>query len=185
LFNFLISSVVCGQKTDDIKFPSDSEVKLLVTQAQRATEQYEASVGLEDKLLGQTGKEGVEKDRQVLQGLKLLLSGLEKHPDKSNGILGFELITSLDDASRNAHICAGSAVTFGSQEGAEGKTSSATTLFTLAQSCQNSGVLLYTVSESASALYENYLKGIEKLAETATEVMTQCQDALKTAMKKR
>jgi hypothetical protein len=171
----IIATVASARKSkqEEIKFPSDDDVKLVLTQAHRTTEQYAAAVQLADKLLGQTGKEGVEKDRQVLEGLNVLLSGLDKHPDKSNGILGFELITSLDDASRDAHICAGSAVTFGSKAGMEGKTTSATALFGLAQSCQNSGVLLYTVSESASSDVRKYLKNIERLAEQATEVRSE------------
>jgi hypothetical protein len=170
-----------NDKDDDIKFPSDSDVKLIMTQARRAMEQYELAVQLEDQLLSSKGKEAVEKDKEVLRLLKVEIDALDQHPDKFSSVLGFHFVNTLDDASRNAHICSASAATFAGTTGMDKDYSSAHSLVALAGSCSNAGVLLYTVSESASALYVKYLKSMEQLAETATTYLTKCQEALKKA----
>jgi hypothetical protein len=61
-------------------FPSDAEIRLLVTQAERAVQQYKPLLDEEAVQLGKNGAEAVAKDREVVHALEVALMALKKQP---------------------------------------------------------------------------------------------------------
>ncbi len=84
-------SNVKGQGKDgDVAFPSDEEIRLVITQAERAVDQYKPLLDQEQQMLGKEGAEAVTKDREVVAGLELAIKGFGKNPQAFNGPLGFD-----------------------------------------------------------------------------------------------
>ena len=82
----------------------------------------------------------------------------------------------IDDADRNALLCASGASLQASQSK---NTKEALALMNLAQSCQDASALIYTVSENAGSLYERYVEAEKQLATQGAEVAQKCADILK------
>ena len=94
----LLASVQAQQNED--KFPSEQQIKLLLTQAERALDSYADAVQLEQQLVG--GIESAEKERNSLKITRETLTTLKKAPVKGFASpMGFLLVTNLEDASRN------------------------------------------------------------------------------------
>lgn len=181
LLMFLVHSVNANTQSHDkdVNFPTDDEIRLLVTQADRAVAQYKPLLDQEQQMLGKEGADAVAKDREVVSGLELAIKGFGKNPQAFNGPLGFAFFEWLDDASRNAALCSTNAVNKAFQNVLEGDKEDATAELHLSQSCSDVSTLLYTVSENAGALYARYVKSEEKLAEEGALVAQKCTDILK------
>ena len=95
----------------DVNFPTDEEIRLVLTQASRAIDQYKPLLDMEEKMLGKEGKDAVTQDRNVVQNIELALKVFGKNPQAFNGPLGFSFFEWLDDADRNALLCASGAAT--------------------------------------------------------------------------
>ena len=163
----LVSSltVVCrGQETN---FPTDDEIKLLLTQTERALVQYKPLLDREESLFGEKGKEVVAKDQELVQGLETAIKAFRKNPQGFNSKLGFSFFEWIDDADRNTLLCASSASSEAVNLMLDGKTAKARSLAELSQSCMDTSSLLYTVSENAGALYTKFVAGEEALAKQA------------------
>jgi hypothetical protein len=64
------SSDVNGQDKDKaVNFPTDDEIRLVLTQADRAIGQYKPLLDQEEKMLGKVGAEAVARDREVVDVL--------------------------------------------------------------------------------------------------------------------
>jgi len=175
----LVSSltVVCrGQETN---FPTDDEIKLLLTQTERALVQYKPLLDREESLFGEKGKEVVAKDRELVQGLETAIKAFRKNPQGFNSKLGFSFFEWIDDADRNTLLCASSASSEAVNLMLDGKTAKARSLAELSQSCMDTSSLLYTVSENAGALYTKFVAGEEALAKQAYDMAQKCTDILK------
>jgi hypothetical protein len=73
----LVLSIACiSRAQDETAFPSDTEVRLLVTQAERAVQQYKPLLDEEAIQLGTTGAEVVAKDREVVHALEIAFKAL-------------------------------------------------------------------------------------------------------------
>jgi hypothetical protein len=171
------ASIGQTQETDK-PFPSNDEIDLLLTQADRAMEQYKAAVNLEEQDMEKTPEEegAVAKDRDVYAGWEVVSKGMKVKPQAFNSRFGVEIVLLLDDASRNAVVC--------SSQAALRATSSSTVVeaqsfLHLAQTCLDTSTLVYTVSENAAALYRKYLEAEEQLTNKATDFVTRCTDILK------
>jgi hypothetical protein len=88
-----------------VNFRTDDEIRLVLTQADRAIAQYKPLLDQEQQVLGKEGAAAVAKNREVLAGLELAIKGFKKNPQAFNGPLGFAFFEWLDDASRNAVLC--------------------------------------------------------------------------------
>ncbi len=171
---------VSGQgKQKEVNFPTNDEIQLLVTQAGRAVAQYESLLDQEQSMLGGQGSDAVAKDREVVAGLKLGIQGFGKNPQAFNGPLGFSFFEWLDDASRNAVLCAANASNDAFKNLLNGEKDKAISDLHLSQSCTDVSSLLYTVSENAGALYTRYVEGIQNTAEEGLRVSQKCADILK------
>ena len=66
----LAAFVPVGRTQDKTTFPTDDEIELLLTQADRAVQQYKPLVNEEELQLGKRGAEAAAKDRQVIQAVE-------------------------------------------------------------------------------------------------------------------
>ena len=179
----LIAIVVLGllcsaaQSQESKAFPTDDEIRLVVTQTDRALVDYIATAKQEQHLLESTTD--AENDKRVIDGLTAMSKGFEAKPQAFNSRFGLEFVLLLDDASRNAALCNADAITKGIKATVAGETQAAQDYLQLAQSCTSVSNLLYTISENAAALYQRYVNGEEDLAQQAFDEMNKCRGILK------
>lgn len=166
-------------KDKDVNFATDDEIKLVLTQADRAIGQYKPLLDQEANMLGKEGAEAVAKDREVIAGIEMAIKGFGKNPQAFNGPLGFSFFEWLDDASRNAALCSANAVGKAFESLLDGNKGQAESALNLSHNCTDASTLLYTVSENAGALYTRYVEGITKVAEGGADVAKKCTEALK------
>jgi hypothetical protein len=163
------------------EFPSTDEIQLVVTQSERVFEQYKQSVTMEAELPSfKRDPSAIEKDTGVYDMGMKLVDALKKHPDGFHGVGGLLLLSSLDDASRNAALCSGTA--YNDTMGAVmSKTDvhSAESWMHVGLSCINISGYLYTVSESVQALLVRDIKAQQMLNQSAAETVNSCTAALK------
>jgi hypothetical protein len=138
-----------------------------------------------ERLLGNKAQRTAAKDREVVQALEMAIKAVQKNPQGFNGPLGFTFFEWIDDADRNALLCASGATNEAASYLIDGNTARARELMQLAQSCSDAATLMYTVSENAGALYTRYVAGEEKLALEGAEVAQKCTDVLKSAGSKK
>lgn len=178
LFGMLLCpSGNCQEEEIDKSFPKNEEIRLLVTQTDRAVTQYEKTIDLEATLLG--GDKAVANDRRIILGLKTFVTALTKTPQKFNGPETFQLILMLDDASRNASLCYGESIQQGLNAVMSHTATSAEQYLILAQSCSGVSNSFYSVSENATALYQRYVNWLSDTADQAVKTMNDCVETLK------
>jgi hypothetical protein len=168
-----------GQSKNDLNFPTDDEIKLVLTQADRAIGQYKPLLDQEANMLAKEGAEAVAKDREVVAGIEMAIKGFGKNPQAFNGPLGFSFFEWLDDASRNAVLCSANATGKAFESLLDGNKEQAESALHLSHNCTDASTLLYTVSENAGALYTRYVEGMAKVAEEGADVAKKCTEALK------
>lgn len=78
-------------------------------------------------------------------------------PQGFNSPLGFDLVTLLDDASRNAALTAAATSIQVVKSLSEGKAAGSSPLVQLTQNAYDTSTLIYTVSESAAAMYLKFV----------------------------
>lgn len=170
------SYVVIGNAQNEKPFPTNDEINLLLTQTDRAIQQYKPLIDQEELQMGQSYTAAVANDRRVVDALENFLKALKNKPQGFNSPAGFLLFETLDDADRNALLCASGAALHVPQTGT---VDTALSLVHLAQSCQDASTLIYTVSENVGSLYEKYLEAQAQLAGQAVETMQRCVETLK------
>jgi hypothetical protein len=178
---FVCITTAAQQQNKPLEFPSQRQIELLITQAERAFSTYEAAVQLEQAEFGAAA--GAGKDHEVTLAAQQLLTRLKKDSGSFNSPFGFLLILNLDDASRNMAVCMGQASNAAMGLALDHKVSDATQKMTVGQTCLNTSQLLYTVSENATAMYEDYLLANTALQNQAVETLQKCSDAMKRCSK--
>ncbi len=178
----LLTPVAAQDKsaTNVPELPNEREIRLVLTQAERAVATFASAIDLEEATT--TGKDAayaVTKDREVLTGLRVALSALNKNPQGFNSAVAFYFVLWLDDASRNAALCASSVTAAAAAAAIGGNSKEAYRLLNAGQSCTGASTLLYTVSENASELYARYLKANEALLRVGYETAQRCVDIIK------
>jgi hypothetical protein len=173
--NFTVPANAEADKT----FPTDDEINLMLTQTERAVQQYKPLIEQQEIRMGKSATDAVAKDRQLVEALELAVKTFKSQPQGFNGPLGFALFQWLDDASRNALLCGSSASLQATVQLIDGNREKAGSLIHLAQSCSDVSTLIYTVSENAGALYTRYAGGMAQLAGQATEAAQKCMEVLK------
>lgn len=178
----LLSSIpIFAQQKSDVEFPTTEEINLVVSQAERAFEQYKNSVAMEQTLeSSKRDPASLKKDQEVFDLSHKLIVGLKQHPDGFHGLGGFLLLSSLDDASRNAALCSSA----GAAEIAKGlidhfDVKDGYRIMTVIQNCSDVSLHLYTVSESVHALMVRELEAQQELSNQAMETITRCTDLMK------
>jgi hypothetical protein len=174
-----VSSFVSHGQDKNVTFPTNEEIRLVLTQTKRAVEEYKLLIGMEEKMLGKDRAEAVTKDREVVSSIELAVAGFGKNPQAFNSSLGFSFFEWIDDASRNALLCSSNAMGNSVTSVLAGTKDKATADMQLSQSCLNVSTLLYTVSENAGALYTRYVQAQEQLTVEATKTAQDCARVLK------
>jgi hypothetical protein len=164
-------------------FPTDDEIKLVLTQAERAIGEYKPLLDMEEKRLGKAGTEAVKKDRETVHGIDAAIIAFKKNPQAFNGPMGFAFFEWLDDACRNALLSSESAMNSATEGLMDGDKQKAQTNIELAKNLANVSTVLYTVSENAGALYTRYVAEEGKLAQVGLKAVTDCVDILKKGKK--
>jgi hypothetical protein len=177
-----LTSASFAQK-HDVHFPTDDEIRLMLTQAERAVNEYKPLLDRWEKTLGKDGAEAVAKDREVLRGIDAGIVVFRKDPQAFNSALGFPFFEWLDDVCRNALLSSLSASNTATVELIKGDTETARSNMELAKDFSNLSTVFYTVSENAGALYTRYVEGEEELAKVAVQTATECSDILKNSKK--
>jgi hypothetical protein len=167
-----------AQKSVEHVFPSDEEIKLMLSQADRAMTNYGQVVDQEEKLLG--ASPDVALDKKTLDLWAYAKKALAANTQGFNSVAGFDVVTMLDDASRNSSVIASNAALEVLKAITNGKVSIATdSLVTLFQNANAASTLLYTVSENAVALYTRYLTWQQDTSGQAVQMLHKCSDSLK------
>jgi hypothetical protein len=182
LVSFSITSAAFAQK-QDATFPTDDEIRLVLTQTERAVNEYKPLLDRWEKMLGKEGAEAVAKDREVLRGIDAGITGFRKNPQAFNSALGFSFFEWIDDACRNTLLSSLSASNTAAVELIDGDTQKARSNMELAKDFSNLSTVFYTVSENAGALYTRFVEGEEQLAKAAVGAATNCSDILKNRKK--
>jgi hypothetical protein len=133
--------------------PSDADINLVVLQADSAMDQYRDVLDQEESVLGMAGAEAVSRDRQLLGSWDFASKGFKVKPQTFNGELGLEVVLMLDDAARNTALCGAAAAAAVAGRAA------------WAKSCEDASAHLHSVSQSAAALYREYLEAVQTRAE--------------------
>jgi len=175
-------NVPTGLAQNEKTFPTDDEIKLLLTQTERAMQQYEPLINQEETLMSKNGVEAAAKDREALDGLRMALKTFKGKPQAFNGPLGFFFFESLDDVDRNLALCGSGALSQATLQMMAGNTARANSLVHLAQSCSDADALMYTVSENAGSLYQRYVEAEAQLAAQGFETAQKCAQALKNSV---
>jgi hypothetical protein len=179
LFLLTFSLVAAASAQNEQAFPTNDEISLVLTQTERAIQQYKPLIDREESQLGKSYTEAVAHDRAVVNALETAVKAFQAKPQAFNGPLGFAFFEWLDDADRNTVLCGSGAATQAALEMIDGNKDEATSLLHLAQSCADASSLIYTVSENAGALYQRYVAGDEQLAVRSVEMLEKCTDTLK------
>jgi hypothetical protein len=140
-----------GHAQSKVALPSDSDVSLVVLQADAAMEEYRAAAGQEETFMGKAGADAASRDKVLLGAWDYASRGFKSRPQSFNSELGFEIVLVLDDAARNTALCGGTALSAG-KNGADGGRAE------LAKACSDASTHLHAASQSVSALYRQYLE---------------------------
>jgi hypothetical protein len=174
----LFANGVRGQNVET-RFPTDDEIRLVITQAQRAVAEYKPLVDRFAEITAKEGQDAVAKDRETIHGIDVAIVGFGKDPQAFNGPLGFAFFQWLDDACRNALLSSLNASNTVAINVLDQKADKAQSNAELAKDFMNVSTLFYTVSENAGALYMRYVEGEERLARDGLQVAQDCAAALK------
>jgi hypothetical protein len=184
-FCLLLLTVPCvsqQQKAkDEPDFPKTEEIQLVVTQAERALDQYKQSITMEAELpSSKRDPSAVEKDREIFDSTSRLIAALKTDPERFHGLGGLLLLSSLDDASRNAALCSGTAGDDSTQAVmTNSDIRSARDWLHIGLSCVDVSSHLYTVSESVHALLVREMKAQQILNQQAMELANRCNAVIK------
>lgn len=180
-----VFSMAQQEKEKTPEFPSTEEIDLAVTQSERSFEQYKQAVTMEADLPSSKQNPSViEKDRNVYDMATKLIAAMKVHPQSFHGLGGLLLLSSLDDASRNALVCSSSAYSDAMTElmtASDSHTAiaSAKDWIQVGLSCIDVSGHLYTVSESVHALLVREMEAQQLLNQSAEQTLNQCTAALK------
>jgi hypothetical protein len=130
-------------------------------------------------MYGKKGEADVANDREVVRGIETAIKAFGKNPQAFNGPLGFSFFEWLDDADRNALLCASSAANEATVKMPAGDKGRVEMEISLSQGCTDVATLFYTVSENAGALYTRYVQAEEKVAEQGAQAAQKCAELLK------
>jgi hypothetical protein len=86
-----VQCIAQQQKEAEPEFPKTEEIQLVVTQAERAFEQYKQSVIMEATLpAAKQDQYMIEKDRELVEISAKLIAGLKQKPEAFHGLFRFE-----------------------------------------------------------------------------------------------
>src|SRR5215831_18049635 len=94
---FLLTVCAVATAQDKANLPTVDEINLMLTQADRAVQQYKPLIEEHERLLGKKAQEAAAKDREVIRGLEVAIKAFRKNPQGFNGSFGFTFYEWIDD----------------------------------------------------------------------------------------
>jgi hypothetical protein len=181
IFTVLLFTVLTGVAGygQDAPFPSDDEINVVVSQTNTAMMQYRMAVDEEGRLMGKAAADANARDRKTLENWDFISKGLSSKPQMFNGIVGFDFVLMLDEASRDEILCSVSSLSAASIIAIAQDVSKATPLINLSNTCMDASTILFTVRQGVTALYQKYVAAEEGLANKGLKVAGNCIEALK------
>jgi hypothetical protein len=176
---FVLTAVglaVVAQAQPGKLIPEETEITLMITRTEQAIQQYKPLLDQEET---QLGADAVANDRKIEASLEVAVENLKSDPLEFNGPLGFAFFQGLEDASRNAALCASSAFMQAESQIKKGNTTRASSLHHLAERCLDVSALLHTISENAGYLYIRYADSEKQIAIQNAKMLEECTDMLK------
>ena len=174
-----ISSAAAANAQPEKTLPTDDEINLVLTQTERALQQYKPLIDQEEVQIGKGAADAAAHDREVVNKLEMAVKAFKGKPQGFNGPLGFTFFEWLDEADRNAVLCGSGALAQLAVQMMAGNKDKAQALLHLAHSCSDVSTLIYTVSENAGSLYQRYIDAEVQLAVHGAEAAEKCPDILK------
>ena len=106
----LIAVLICGVAAgvaaqNDKVYPSDEEIRLLLTQTDRAVQRYKPLLDEEENQIGKSAVDDAANDTEAVAALETSLKSISAQRGYFNGTRGFEFLQRLDDADRSALRC--------------------------------------------------------------------------------
>ena len=178
-FVLLTIFAVAANAQTDKTFPTNDEINLMLTQSERAVQQYKPLIDQEATEMGKSGAMAAAKDREAMRNFGVGLKGLRANPQAFNSPAGFIFLEFLDDESRNATLCGGGALSQVALQMMDGDITKADSLTHLSQSCTDVSASIYTVIENAESLYLRYVEAEQQLAGQGVEAAGRCMAILK------
>ncbi|HEY5331020.1 MAG TPA: hypothetical protein VIJ79_14125 [Acidobacteriaceae bacterium] len=175
---FTIFTVVANAQADKT-FPTNDEINLMLTQSERAIQQYKPLIDREATEMGKSGAMAATKDREAMRNFEVGLKAFRVKPQAFNSPAGFIFLEFLDDQSRNATLCGGGALSQVTLQMMDGNITKADSLTHLSQSCTDVSASIYTARENAKSLYLRYVEAEQQLAGQGVEAAGKCMAILK------
>ena len=136
--------------------PSNEEIKLMLGSIDQAMQQYERLIRHQTAVFGHPESAG--EGQKLLELWKSLKAEISKEPQRFNSSRGFDVVVTVDDASRNAVLVAKLALTEMLGQMHSGKGSANTeVLAQLVQDADTCGTSFVEASGGAAELYTRYL----------------------------
>jgi hypothetical protein len=83
-----ISFAVVANAQTEKTFPTDDEINLVLTQTERAIQQYKPLIDLEEAQMGKSVTDAVAIDRKNVKSLEIAVKAFKGKPQGFNGPLG-------------------------------------------------------------------------------------------------
>jgi len=176
---FVLTAVglaVVAQAQPGKLIPGEAEITPMITRTEHAIQQYKPLLDQEEI---QLGADAVANDRKIEASLEVAVGVIKSDPLEFNGPAGFALFQWLEDASRNAALCASSAFMQAESQIKKGNATRASSLHHLAERCLDVSALLHTISENAGYLYIRYADSEKQIAIQNAKMLEECTDMLK------
>ena len=179
LIAVLICEVAAGFAAQNEKiYPSDEEIRLLLTQTDRAVQRYKPLLDEQEDQIGKSAADEIANDREAVAALEASLKSISAQRGYFNGTRGFEFLQRLGDADRSALHCGFSAASQATGYTIAGNHEKADGLMRLSQSCQDLSTLFYTIWENANSLFRRFIVAQDEWAARSTQEARECSDTL-------
>ena len=178
-FMILIYAFAAGAfaQTEKI-YPSDEEIRLLLTQTDRALQRYKPLLDEQENEIGKSVADDGASDRQVVSALEASLKQISTKRGFFNGTPGFEFLQHLANADRSVLRCGFAAASQSTGYTIAGNHEKADALLHLSQTCMDLSTLFYTIRESANSLYRRFIVAQDQWGAHSTQEARQCSEAL-------
>jgi len=170
-------AIVTNAQSEKV-FPTDEEIGLLLAQADRTIQRYKLLLDEQEAEIGKSVADEIAKDRESLNTLETVMKGFKNKHSRFNSPQGFTFLESLHNADRNLLRCVNTASSGSTGYMIAGNRDKADALLRLSQSCMDVSLLIYTISENASTLYQHFIEAQDEWAAHSTQEARQCENAL-------
>ena len=143
-------SLFAQSTKNDTKFPTDSDIKLMLAQADSAMSSYQKLIESQPAALGKN-EDSIVQGRAIVLKFEQYFPAFKEKPDTFNSPVGFLLLSDLHTASRMMVACVMQDLLLSNVKSL-GTTRLDASDLQLARSCSDVLLSLFTAAESATQL---------------------------------